>query len=179
MLSFSGWLIHGNVTKMFNSQYNVNIRFSQPGSDMYHPFLHICYDNWALWVDFDLAYNEHNLNKFEWLTLMAPSNNEFHADQCPVENTSTILKDTMRKIAPKIDNILTSHHLNISIIVEKLNYDWSMASSIFPSTTDDQLMVCNRNMVTKKKTEIDLLVDIRDFYHISRFSEREIDSIER
>jgi len=76
--------IRSDVLKMFSSQYSVNMKLPTQGHSPSHMY-HICYHHWALWVDFEKAYNKFNLTKHELLTLLAPLNNDFHAYECPAK----------------------------------------------------------------------------------------------
>jgi len=81
-LSLSVYQISREARKMTVSKYTVNMRFANRHEIVY-PLLTCCMNHWALWVNFSRAYDEFNLTKMELLTLVAPFNNEFHAEKCP------------------------------------------------------------------------------------------------
>jgi len=75
----------------------------------------MCYTHWVLWVDFEIANDQFKLTKHELLTLMAPFNNYFPADECPLEGGDVLLERALRKL-----NFSNASHVNLNIIASKL-----------------------------------------------------------
>jgi len=73
-----------------------------------------------MWVDFEQSVTVLNLTTHELLTLLAPFNNKFQANECPSQTTEQLLKSA----ATKMNLSLYKNMPNLTEIVQKLNFKW-------------------------------------------------------
>jgi len=114
-LSFSVFQINRDLQKMKMNNYEVNVRFIKQ-QELIKPSFKVCLSHWVLWVDFDKSYHEFNLTKLELLTLLAPFNNKFRADECPSPEG---VRDLMTSALSKI-GLLSDEPISLEAIYHKL-----------------------------------------------------------
>jgi len=174
-VAFSGWQIRGDVLKMVRTPFSMNVEFIHEAEYVYVPQIAVCYHHWSLWVDWHKAYRVLNLTKLELITLMAPFNNDMHADQCPTKKLHTILERALQKIMPGYNGGL--FYLNMSTVVEALQFR-NDGFSIMPSRYHDHLTLCENEKMLGKRIRLGFPVNTEEILNHSLLSTEEIKIIE-
>jgi len=119
VFSICFYQVYNDVQSQRNNRYTINVR-PVKGEEIVYPNYTVCYNHWALWVDFEQSVTVLNLTTHELLTLLAPFNNKFQANECPSQTTEQLLKSA----ATKMNLALYQNMPNLTEIVQKLKFMW-------------------------------------------------------